>query len=227
MSDNIVVIGPEKLAAMVNGVIRCLAGQGIFAKDLDVVLDGTDNEATPTYQTDDGRAVPHVTREKRPDVRANRHAKKVKVQVFGWKVWVVWDPASKIPLALAIDGINEPDNKHVLAVLKIASENIAGYARIRSVALDRGFLDGKQYPSREKLNRWRIPVFAYGFSSGMRRSRTYDARRFWARLQLPAFVISALGSGPSAAIGRGGSPDPPTCVDEAAIRHLQDGRLPG
>ena len=33
--------------------------------------------------TDDGRAVPHVTREKRPDVRANRHAKKVKVQVFG------------------------------------------------------------------------------------------------------------------------------------------------
>jgi len=86
VSDNIVVIGPEKLAAMVNGVIRCLAGQGIFAKDLDVVLDGTDNEATPTYQTDDGRAVPHVTREKRPDVRANRHAKKVKVQVGFQKI---------------------------------------------------------------------------------------------------------------------------------------------
>ena len=65
-SGNIVVIGPEKLAAMVNGVIRCLAGQGIFAKDLDVMLDGTDNEATPTYQTDDDRAVPHVCCVARP-----------------------------------------------------------------------------------------------------------------------------------------------------------------
>jgi len=50
----------------VNGVIRCLAGQGIFAKDLDVMLDGTDNEATPTYQTDDDRAVPHVCCVARP-----------------------------------------------------------------------------------------------------------------------------------------------------------------
>lgn len=159
VADNIVVIGPEKLAAMVNGVIRCLAGQGVFAKELDVVLDGTDNEATPTYQTDDGRAVPHVTREKRPDVRANRRAKKVEVRVFGWKVWVVWDPASKIPLALAIDGINEPDNKHALSVLKVASENIAGHARIRSVALDRGFLDGKLLSAiEEDVSRIYIPA---------------------------------------------------------------------
>lgn len=44
---------------------------------------------------------------------------------------------------MAIDGINEPDNKHALAVLKTAQANVAGHARIRSVALDRGFLDGK------------------------------------------------------------------------------------
>ena len=32
------------------------------------MLDATDDEATPSYQTDDGREVPHVTREKRPEV---------------------------------------------------------------------------------------------------------------------------------------------------------------
>lgn len=150
VADNIVRIGPEKLAAMFNGVVRCLAAQGIFAKSLDVVLDATDDEATPSYSTDDGREVPHVTREKRPDVRANRHARKVEVTVWGWKVWVVWEPHAKVPLALAIDGINEPDNKHAHAVLHMAQKNVQGYAAIRSVALDRGFLDGKLLTLVEK-----------------------------------------------------------------------------
>ena len=143
VADAIVRIGPEKLAAMFNGVVRCLAAQGLFEKNLDVVVDGTDDEATPTYKTDDGRDVPFVTRQKRPDVRANGHAKKVDVRVFGWKVWIVWEPKAKIPLALAIDGINEADNKHALSVLQAAQQNVEGHARIRSVALDRGFLDGK------------------------------------------------------------------------------------
>jgi hypothetical protein len=46
----------------------------VFTKKLDVVLDATDDEATPSYQTDDGRPVPSVTREKRPEVRANAQA---------------------------------------------------------------------------------------------------------------------------------------------------------
>jgi hypothetical protein len=104
------------------------------------VLDATDDEATPSYQTDDGREVPHVTREKRPDVRANRHAKKVEVTVFGSKVWIVWEATTQIPLALGIDGINVADNEHALAVLQQAKDNVTKHATLRSVALDRGFL---------------------------------------------------------------------------------------
>jgi len=89
IADNIVKVGPEKLAALFNGAIRCLAEQGLFAKRIEVSLDATDDEATPTYKTDTGGAVPSVTREKRPDVRANKHAKKIKVTVFGWKIWLV------------------------------------------------------------------------------------------------------------------------------------------
>ena len=143
VADNLVTITPAKLMALFNGVIRALAAQGVFPRQIDAVLDATDDEATPTYTTDDGRDVPHVTREKRPDVRANRHAQKVEVTVYGWKIWIVWEPVSKIPLAMVIDGINEPDNKHALAVLKQANANIKDHATLRSVALDRGFLDGK------------------------------------------------------------------------------------
>ncbi len=119
VADNIVGVPKEQLVALLNGVIRCLAKQGVFPKRIDAVLDATDDEATPTYQTDDGRVVPSVTREKRPDVRANRHAKKIKVTVFGWKVWVVWEPVSRIPLAIALDDINVADNAHAYAVVAL------------------------------------------------------------------------------------------------------------
>ncbi|MGH9363693.1 MAG: transposase [Thermoanaerobaculia bacterium] len=143
VADNIVGVPTEKLVALLNGVIRCLAKQGVFPKRIDAVLDATDDEATPTYETDDGREVPSVTREKRPDVRANRHAKKIKVTVFGWKVWVVWEPVSRIPLAIALDDINVADNEHAYEVVEQARKNVEGYATLRSLALDRGFLDGK------------------------------------------------------------------------------------
>ena len=143
VADNIVKLGRDKLEAMFNGAIGCLAAQGIFPKQIDAVLDATDDEATPTYQTDQAGEVPHVKRDKRPDVRANRHARKVEVTVWGWKVWVVWESTSKIPLAIRIDGINVSDNEHALAVLQQAKANVAGHAKLRSVALDRGFLDGK------------------------------------------------------------------------------------
>lgn len=143
VADNIVKLGPEKLEAMFNGLIRCIAAQRVFPKQIDAILDATDNEATPSYQTDDGREVPHVARDKRPDVRANRRAKKIKVTVFGWKVWIVWEATTKMPLALHIDGINVSDNEHALRVLQQAKDNTAGYSTVRSVAIDRGFLDGK------------------------------------------------------------------------------------
>jgi hypothetical protein len=143
VADNIVSIGSAKLETMFNGAIRALAQQGVFAKELDVILDCTDDEATPSYSTDANGPVPSVTREKRPDVRANKHARKVEVTVWGWKLWVVWEPHAKMPLAMAMDGIQVSDNEHALAVLHKARANVAGYAHIRSVVLDRGFLDGK------------------------------------------------------------------------------------
>jgi len=87
-------------------------------------------------------------------VRANKHAPKVKVTVWGWKVWIVFDPVSKIPLALCMDGINEPDNKHALAVLMQARKNLDGHAELRSVALDRGFLDGQLLWQIDRAGIW-------------------------------------------------------------------------
>jgi hypothetical protein len=76
-------------------------------------------------------------------MRANGHAKKIKVTVYGWKIWLAFDPESGIPVAMAIDGINVADNTRAYEVLEQARKNLEGYSTIHSVALDRGFLDGK------------------------------------------------------------------------------------
>lgn len=143
IADNIVKIGPDKLAKMFNEAIRCLAKQGCFSKKINLIIDATDDEATPNYETDHKDKVPRVTKEKRPDVRANKHAKKIKVTVYGWKIWLAFDPESKLPLAMKIDGINVADNTHAYEVLDQARKNLEGYSTVHSVALDRGFLDGK------------------------------------------------------------------------------------
>ncbi len=143
IADNLVKITPDKLSEMFNGVIRCLAKGGFFPKDIDLIIDATDDEATPNYKTDNGDDVPHVTKEKRPDVRANRHAKKIKVTVFGWKLWIAFEPISGLPMAMTINGINVADNTHAYQVLDQARRNVEGYSTIHSVAFDRGFLDGK------------------------------------------------------------------------------------
>ena len=46
-------IGADRLAAMFNGAIRCLAAKKMFPGRIDAVLDATDDEATPRYVTDD------------------------------------------------------------------------------------------------------------------------------------------------------------------------------
>ena len=143
IADNIVSIRPEKLAEMFNGAIRCLAKHGFFLKEIDLVVDATDDEATTNYKTDNGGEVPHVTREKRPDVRANGHAKKIEVTVYGWKLWIAFDPESTLPVAMTIGGINEADNTYAYEIVDQARKNLEGYSKIRAVAFDRGFLDGK------------------------------------------------------------------------------------
>jgi len=143
IADNIVKIGLDKLEKMFNGAIRCLAKQGCFSKKITMVIDATDDEATPNYETDNKDKVPHVTKEKRPDIRYNKHAPKIKVTVHGWKIWLAFEPESKLPLAMKIDGINVADNTHAYEILEQARKNLEGYSTIHSVAFDRGFLDGK------------------------------------------------------------------------------------
>jgi transposase len=75
--------------------------------------------------------------------RKNGELKEVRVTLYGWKVWAIYEIKTGIPLVIKIDTIEKPDNLHVLAVLKQAKENVKTSSIIYSVVIDHGFLDGK------------------------------------------------------------------------------------
>ena len=69
--------------------------------------------------------------------------KEVKVWLYGWKIWEIYELGTGIPLAIKIDTIEKADNLHILEVLEQAKENVKASSVIRSLVVDRAFLDGK------------------------------------------------------------------------------------
>jgi hypothetical protein len=124
-----------------NRVIQRLAVARVFPKYIHAAGDTTEYETTDRYE-----GCGRVSRERKPTVRGRRkngEIKKVKVTVYGWKIWAIYEIQTGIPLAIKIDTIEKPDNLHVLAVLEQAKENVKATSTIRSLVVDRGFLDGK------------------------------------------------------------------------------------
>jgi len=141
LGNHIVEITPRRLENFFNRVIQRLAEARVFPKYIHAAGDTTDYETTDRYE-----GCGCVSRERKAAARGyrkNGEIKKVKVLVYGWKVWAVYELQTGIPLGIKIDTIEKPDNLHVLAVLEQAKENVKATSTIRSLVVDRGFLDGK------------------------------------------------------------------------------------
>ena len=136
LAANIVKLNLRGLEALFNGVIRALAKTGAFAAKVTGIVDATDLETTPQYE-----GCGQVTRKRRiTDKRGQVH--EIEVTVYGWKLIVLIDASTKIPLAGQVVPINEHEVLSMRALVTQARTNLAGSARLHKVVFDRGFLDG-------------------------------------------------------------------------------------
>lgn len=132
-------IAAKALECFFNKVIRILAARSFFPKRVHALLDASEIETTEKCA-----GCGKVSKDKAPELRL-RHGRirKVAETVFGFKIWVVWDANSKLPLALRFASINVADIELAREVVAQAVENLGEHATIKSLAFDRGFLDGK------------------------------------------------------------------------------------
>ena len=136
LAKNITKWNLRDLEAVFNGAIRALAKAGVFGKQVTGIADGTDLETTERYT---GRG--QVTRIVRiEDKRGKVHV--IEVSVYGWKVLLLIDAATKIPLAVKVGPIQEHEALWTRALVTQARLNLQGEARLHKVIFDRGFLDG-------------------------------------------------------------------------------------
>ena len=141
LANQIVKISPRRVENFFNHCIQKLVQEKIFPKYIHAACDTTLYETTDQYE-----GCGSVFRERKVKARGYRKAgelKEVKVWLYGWKVWAIYEVQTGIPIAIKIDTIEKPDNFHVLAVLEQAKQNVKQTSVIRSLVVDRAFLDGK------------------------------------------------------------------------------------
>jgi hypothetical protein len=136
LADNIVKLNVRDLEALFNGAIRALAQAGVFAAKVTGIVDATDLETTAQYE-----GCGQVTR-KRKITNKRGKVHEIEVTVYGWKLIVLIDAWTKIPLAAAVVPIQEHETLSLRALVTQARTNLAGHARLHKVVFDKGFLDG-------------------------------------------------------------------------------------
>ena len=136
LADNIVKLNLWDLEAVFNSAIRALARTGVLAAKITGIVDATDLETTAQYE-----GCGHVTRTRQiTDKRGQVH--EIEVTIYGWKLIVLIDGRTKIPLAGKVVPIHEHEVLSMRALVTQARTNVAGHARLHKVVFDRGFLDG-------------------------------------------------------------------------------------
>jgi len=121
-----------------NKVISILAANSFFPKHIRAVMDASEIESTERCV-----GCGKVTKEKAPELRRRgKRIRKILETVFGFKIWVVWDSVSKLPIAMRFTTIEVGDIKMAREVVQQAIDNVGDKVKIVSLAFDRGFIDG-------------------------------------------------------------------------------------
>lgn len=132
-------ISARALETLINKVIAILAKNHFFPKKIHALLDSSEIESTQHCQ-----GCGKVTKEKPPQLRLRKgRIRKVTETVFGFKLWLLWDPTSRLPLSVRFDTIEVSDVTYTQQIVTQAISNLGGHAQIVSIAIDRGFLDGQ------------------------------------------------------------------------------------
>ena len=138
ISSYITAIAASVLEKLFNQVIAILAKHNFFPKKVRAVLDASEIESTEQCP-----GCGKVKKEKAPELRRRkRRIRKVSEIVFGFKIWVVWDPNSRLPIAMRFATIEVADINFAKEVIQQAITNLGDHAKITSIAMDRGFIDG-------------------------------------------------------------------------------------
>lgn len=137
LGENVSAIGMEAVTDLFNHAVQMLAAQGVFPKEVTVALDPTDIETPKGF----GGAGSVTRKRKLLDKRGRLTT--VEVTVWGFRLIVVMETKTRIPVAAKLVQIQENGVKYWKEMITQAHKNLEGHAKIKTVVADREFVDGE------------------------------------------------------------------------------------
>jgi hypothetical protein len=136
LAHNLVKLHLQDLEALCNGVTRAVARAGSVGAKVTGLMEGTDLEMPAQYEG----CGQGTRKRKMTDKHGQVH--EIEVTVFGWKLMVLIDARTKLPLAAQVVPIQEHETLCLRALVTQARTNWCGKARRHKVVFARGLLDG-------------------------------------------------------------------------------------
>jgi Transposase DDE domain len=138
LADTISKLGEQEMERLFNQMVQLLAKRGLFSGKLLVALDGS---KLPTPKSYEGCGKLKQTRSVK--IKGQKEAVTEEYYVHGWKVLVLIEVQTRLPLAMKLVKIQDYEGKWLVPLLEEAQQNLGTHAHIGTIVVDRGYLDGE------------------------------------------------------------------------------------
>jgi Transposase DDE domain len=137
LADNISKLTQKEMERLFNQMVQVVVRSGVFTGKLLVALDGS---KLPTPKSYEGCGKLKQTRKVK--VKGQKEAVTEEYYVYGWKVLVLIEVQTRLPLAMKVVQIQDYEGKWLVPLLEQAQYNLGTSAHIGTIVIDRGYLDG-------------------------------------------------------------------------------------
>src|SRR5258708_17122632 len=138
LAENISKLKQEEMERLFNQMVHLLVGWGLLAGERLVALDGS---KLPTPASYEGCGKLKQTRKVK--VKGQKEPVTQEYYVYGWKVLVLMDVQTRLPLAIKLVPIQEYEGRWLVPLLAQAQRNLGTAAHIGTIVIDRGYVDGE------------------------------------------------------------------------------------
>src|SRR6266704_6229735 len=147
LADNISKLSREQMERLFNQMVQCVVGWGLLDGERIVALDGSKLRTPKSYE-----GCGKLKQTRRVKVKGQKERAIEEYYVYGWKVLVLIDVHTRLPLAMKVVKIEEYEGRWLVPLLEQAQRNLGTHGRIRSIVIDRGYLDGQDLWQVQKLD---------------------------------------------------------------------------
>ncbi len=138
LAENISKLKQEEMEDLFKQMVQRLVGWGLLSGERLVALDGSKLPTPASYE-----GCGKIKQTRKVKVKGQKEPVTQEYYVYGWKVLVLMDVETRLPLAMKLVSIQEYEGRWLVPLLEQGQHNLGPHAHIGTIVVDRGYLDGE------------------------------------------------------------------------------------